>query len=233
MSSDIKTLADAQPGGRVRLADQALSTTELRRNAHVLVLQELRARFTDAGSPSRTAALDAAIAALSAQPSPGGQGGLNYERMFVDACAELAEVSRELGCDPEQGGSEPILAAIAELRDALAARQPVGIDSESALRKARLALADQCEWGSEKRACLSGELDSSPAMKALISVCAAPPAQAVDLEKLRLLGERIEQVGKNAAPTAMGSGNVYFRNVIDWGRELLALIDSQAEVSRG
>lgn len=63
--------------------------------------------------------------ALSAQPSPGGQGGLNYERMFVDACAALAEVSRELGCDPEQGGAEPILAAIAELQEALAARQPV------------------------------------------------------------------------------------------------------------
>lgn len=61
-----------------------------------------------------------------AQPSPGGQGELNYERMFVDACAALAEVSRELGCDPEQGGAEPILAAIAELRAALAARQPVG-----------------------------------------------------------------------------------------------------------
>ncbi|MDH1660602.1 hypothetical protein N5E02_04130 [Stenotrophomonas sp. GD03777] len=66
------------------------------------------------------------LSELSAQPSPGGQGGLNYERMFVDACAALAEVSRELGCDPEQGGAEPILAAIAELREALAARQPVG-----------------------------------------------------------------------------------------------------------
>ncbi|MCO7495066.1 hypothetical protein [Stenotrophomonas maltophilia] len=55
------------------------------------------------------------------------------------------------------------------------------------------------------------------------------PAQAVDLKKLRLLGERIEQAGKNAAPAAMGSGNVYFRNVIDWGRELLAMIDSHPE----
>ncbi|MGW6163707.1 hypothetical protein, partial [Bacillus altitudinis] len=45
---------------------QVLCTTELRRNAHVLVLQEMRARLTDAGSPSRTAALDAAISALSA-----------------------------------------------------------------------------------------------------------------------------------------------------------------------
>ncbi|WP_019658961.1 hypothetical protein [Stenotrophomonas hibiscicola] len=58
----------------------------------------------------------------------------------------------------------------------------------------------------------------------------APPAQAVDLDKLRLLGERIEQVGRNAAPTAQGSGNVYFRNVIDWGRELQGLV---AEVSNG
>lgn len=73
MSNDKTTLADVQPGGRVRLGDQALSTAELRRNAHVLVLQEMRTRFTDAGSPSRTAALDAAISALSAQPSPSDQ----------------------------------------------------------------------------------------------------------------------------------------------------------------
>ena len=52
---------------------QVLCTTELRRNAHVLVLQEMRTRLTDAGSPSRTTALDAAISALSARPSPGGQ----------------------------------------------------------------------------------------------------------------------------------------------------------------
>ncbi|HDS1602011.1 hypothetical protein I5V52_01265 [Stenotrophomonas maltophilia] len=70
MSNDKTTLADVQPGGRVRLGDQALSTAELRRNAHVLVLQEMRTRFTDAGSPSRTAALDAAISALSAQSFP-------------------------------------------------------------------------------------------------------------------------------------------------------------------
>lgn len=73
MTTDKRTLADVQPGGRVRLGDQALSTGELRRNAHVLVLQEMRTRFTDAGSPSRTAALDAAIAVLSAQSLPSDQ----------------------------------------------------------------------------------------------------------------------------------------------------------------
>jgi len=46
-----------------------VTATDLRRNAHVLVLQELRSRFTEAGSPSRTAALDAAIAALAVRPS--------------------------------------------------------------------------------------------------------------------------------------------------------------------
>ncbi len=115
MSSDIKTLAAAQHGGRVRLVDQALSTTELRRNAHVLVLQELRARFTDAGSPSRTAALDAAIAALSAQPSRGGQ----------DA---LAEAARRVLSDIDSGDyhGEISEATYAALEAALAARQPVG-----------------------------------------------------------------------------------------------------------
>ncbi|HDS1304217.1 TPA: hypothetical protein QEK28_001044 [Stenotrophomonas maltophilia] len=89
--------------------------TTLRRNLTTAVQAALPLLSAQAGGT-----------ALSAHPSPGGQGGLNYERMFVDACAALAEVSRELGCDPEQGGAEPILAAIAALREALAARQPVG-----------------------------------------------------------------------------------------------------------
>ncbi|WP_439449804.1 hypothetical protein [Stenotrophomonas sp. ATs4] len=54
-----------------------MTAYELQRNANVLVLQEMRSRFTDAGSPSRTAALDAAISALSAHPSPGGQDALS------------------------------------------------------------------------------------------------------------------------------------------------------------
>lgn len=115
MSNHIKSLAAAQPGGRVRLADQALSTTALRRNAHVLVLQELRARFTDAGSPSRTAALDAAIAALSDQPSPVGQGA-------------LAEAARRVLSDIDSGDyhGEISEATYTALEAALAARQPVG-----------------------------------------------------------------------------------------------------------
>ncbi|HHA2674538.1 TPA: hypothetical protein ACOECQ_000596 [Stenotrophomonas maltophilia] len=116
------TLADVQPGGRVRLGDQA---ERARFEAWAGENYHLQRMGDVYRSAITTDAWQAWTAALSAQPSPGGQGGLNYERMFVDACAALAEVSRELGCDPEQGGAEPILAAIAELREALAARQPV------------------------------------------------------------------------------------------------------------
>ncbi|HDS1011389.1 TPA: Lar family restriction alleviation protein [Stenotrophomonas maltophilia] len=150
------SLADVQPGGRVRLGDQAeLDRLEFQAWARELLPcpfcgnsaefvpykdNGLTLKCKSMGCIQRNQRtlrygidwLRTSMAehwntrALSAQPSPGGQGGLNYERMFVDACAALAEVSRELGCDPEQGGAEPILAAIAELRESVAARQPVG-----------------------------------------------------------------------------------------------------------
>lgn len=44
---------------------------EVQGDAHVLVLREMRARLTDAGSPARTSALDAAIAALAARQPVG------------------------------------------------------------------------------------------------------------------------------------------------------------------
>ena len=47
---------------------------EVQGDAHVVVLREMRARLTDAGSPARTAALDAAIAALAAR-QPGVDRG--------------------------------------------------------------------------------------------------------------------------------------------------------------
>lgn len=149
-------LADVQPGGRVRLGDrptiemrarELLASAYADTGAPALLVDEVRSGKHDTASDN--AALRAIVTALAAQPSPGGQGGLNYERMFVDACAALAEVSRELGCDPEQGGAEPILSAIAELREALAARQPVGdqhsddlaVDAFAAAMKAKMAEA--------------------------------------------------------------------------------------------
>ncbi|QGM11144.1 hypothetical protein EIELFIGP_01719 [Stenotrophomonas maltophilia] len=142
-------------------------------------------------------------AALSAQPSPGGQGGLNYERMFVDACAALAEVSRELGCDPEQGGAEPILAAIAELRESVAARQPVGEpvaeaieqladDVESCVSDACGYLASDSGWD-DYGIYRDDAAERYRALPDRIRALSAPPAQA-DQEYLESLDRALEGV---------------------------------------
>ncbi|HHA2570078.1 TPA: hypothetical protein ACOEOJ_003111, partial [Stenotrophomonas maltophilia] len=133
-------------------------------------------------------------AALSAQPSPGGQGGLNYERMFVDACAALAEVSRELGCDPEQGGAEPILAAIAELRESVAARQPVGEPVAEAIEQladdVESCVSDACGYLASDSGWDDYGIyrdDAAARYRALpdrIRALAAAPAQVVDLGAL-------------------------------------------------
>ena len=39
-----------------------------------------------------------------------------YKRMFAAACADLGEINEALGLDPDDGGAEPILSAIAELK---------------------------------------------------------------------------------------------------------------------
>lgn len=136
MSNDNKTLADVRPGRRVRLGDQAeRARFEQYRGGDFE--RDAQGYYTNPRTAQDWAMWQAAI---SAQPSPGGQGGLNYERMFVDACVALAEVSRELGCDPEQGGAEPILAAIAELR----AAQP-SPGGQDALETARELLAAEFE----------------------------------------------------------------------------------------
>ncbi|WP_440977449.1 hypothetical protein [Stenotrophomonas maltophilia] len=145
MSNYKKTLADVKPGGSVRLGDQSLSTSEgARRYVADFFATELRRHdFGDYILTELAGDFACALAQhLSAQPPPGGQGGLNYERMFVDACAALAEVSRELGCDPEQGGAEPILAAIAELREALAAQPSPGGQGDALDLDRVLSLAD-------------------------------------------------------------------------------------------
>ncbi|WP_157804458.1 hypothetical protein [Stenotrophomonas maltophilia] len=165
-------------------------------------------------------------AALSAQPSPGGQGGLNYERMFVDACAALAEVSRELGCDPEQGGAEPILAAIAELRESVAARQSVGEPVAEAIEQladdVESCVSDACGYLASDSGWDDYGIyrdDAAARYRALpdrIRALAAAPAQVVDLERFR-----------PAVMTALGLSSPYGleRETLN---ELLDLIDSQA-----
>ncbi|WP_414616122.1 hypothetical protein [Stenotrophomonas geniculata] len=212
------TLADVQPGGRVRLGDQAE-----------------RARFEAFLRGNPLIALSAGTAwqvwqaALSAQPSPGGQGGLNYERMFVDACATLAEVSRELGCDPEQGGAEPILAAIAELREALAARQPVG-EQRAALWIQFAKNGNIQFWTKDQdRAVAESFLHARP----LTAFYASPqqPAQAVDLGQFR---RPIEEWRSDMEKWVKEHGDPRgaFASDLAEADRLLALIDSHSGVSR-
>lgn len=40
-----------------------------------------------------------------------------YKRMFLAACSDLGLINEALGLDPNDGGAEPILSAIAELKD--------------------------------------------------------------------------------------------------------------------
>lgn len=102
--------------------------------------------------------------------------------MFVDACAALAEVSRELGCDPEQGGAEPILAAIAELREALAARQPVGEPFGWLIARPDVSPFFVPASHPEIVGCFRTELAAEVGTKVTeVFTAPQPPAQAVDL----------------------------------------------------
>ncbi|UQA71923.1 hypothetical protein K1516_07385 [Stenotrophomonas maltophilia] len=106
MSNDNKTLADVRPGGRVRLGDALpplphpnypVSKTGLQNNAY-----------------TASQMWDYARAALSAQPSRGGQDARSLAEHITD---HLCHHEYDIGGRPE------LLACVA---DALAARQPVG-----------------------------------------------------------------------------------------------------------
>ncbi|MHC1664725.1 hypothetical protein ACODUI_06220 [Stenotrophomonas geniculata] len=113
MSNDKKTLADVQPGGRVRLGDQP--TIENR--ARELLAAELHKDFGPAsaqyvldGNDDGCTAMRAIIAALSAQPSPASS--FDLEAMLA-VCVPGGDIA-----DPQ---------VIADnIRHWFAARQPVG-----------------------------------------------------------------------------------------------------------
>ena len=56
---------------------------------------------------------------LAAQPAA-VPASPNYERMFMAACGDLGLISEELGLDPDDGGADPIIEAIQELKAQLA-----------------------------------------------------------------------------------------------------------------
>ncbi len=165
MTTDKKTLADVQPGGRVRLGDQAdaapahdLETIE--RVAKAMQASEQKQSgwtWADCSPIAVEGWMDlarAAVAALSAQPSPGGQGdvpSIDYEDL-LDQAKDLIHC----GCSVN-GAFEWLLEQLTD-GEALAARQPVNespmAKMAAALRgkaEAEQAAFDQrvqsCEWG--------------------------------------------------------------------------------------
>ncbi|WP_329767950.1 hypothetical protein [Stenotrophomonas muris] len=115
MSNDYKTLADVQPGGRVRLGDapwpeiDAILADAYSAGAEGLPFEGI----------ARRAAVRKAVAALSAQPSPGGQGDA---RLLADVDERVA-TAKALGYEDDIGVGIGLLQCV---RSALAARQPVG-----------------------------------------------------------------------------------------------------------
>lgn len=113
MNTDNKTLADVQPGGRVRLG-----------NVRDRVMGECEQWF-DTSDVDMEAATDSIIAA--AQPSPGGQDALaalqrDYDKL-LDSFNRQVEVAEKIAGRALQQDDR-----IEELEEALAACQPVTMD---------------------------------------------------------------------------------------------------------
>lgn len=214
MSTD-KTLADVQPGGRVRLGDQAE-----------------RARFEAFLSRNPLTALCAGTAwevwqaALSAQPSPGGQ----------DALAEAARrVISDIGSGDYHG--EISEATYAALEAALAARQPVGepVDDDWHLRGYAYASkqATTCA-GCSKHKHTPLRIDSMGGhvcltcidhkLGALLGEFGYPPAQAVELDELHRAVSVVNVVGQIDGHEVVRRNSVL--DVVDTRRQ--RLVDSQA-----
>ncbi|HEL4110776.1 TPA: hypothetical protein UM343_000897 [Stenotrophomonas maltophilia] len=180
MSNDNKTLADVQPGGRVRLGDRVLR-----------VFSAGRWTYDGTGQSFSHEEMDAAAfvvyrdAALSAQPSPGGQDALidaladDVESCVSDACGYLASNS---GWDDygiyRDDAAERYRALPDRIRE-LAARQPVGepVDATDAMVEAALqstvannaspwrqvvASEDHADFISDMRAAINAALAARP-----------------------------------------------------------------------
>lgn len=138
MTTDNKTLADVQPGGRVRLGDQA---ERARFEAWAEDRELGTAKCSADGMKGDYADLNtdwcwaAWRAALSAQPSPGGQGELAalVSKWRNEASAYDDQQAKETGFEVDwtyDAKARALDRAADELEAALAARQPVGISAD-------------------------------------------------------------------------------------------------------
>ncbi|WP_414490547.1 hypothetical protein [Stenotrophomonas maltophilia] len=120
MTTDNKTLADVQPGGRVRLGDDA----ERARFEAWADQDGYGLQLLPSGDYYNTTTICAWFgwqAALSAQPSPGGQG-----EGLAMAAGKLLDVVRELCLNDDPHPPKSLSDAAENLQSVLACRSPLG-----------------------------------------------------------------------------------------------------------
>lgn len=184
MSKDKTTLADVQPGGRARLGDQALSTSEEARRyvAEFFATQLRRHDFGDYIRTELAADFACALAQhLSAQPSPGGQGDLK---------SRFTEWAKANSYNPATFASGRFMGDGVQIAweavQALAARQPVGEESEylaelqAAVKLGGMEVTERADEDGPFPLMLVWEGTIKPV---------SPPAQAVDLGPVRVLAD--------------------------------------------
>lgn len=214
MSNDMTTLADVQPGGRVRLGDVLPPLPEPRvigADRHPPV--KLHRGYT--AEQMR----EYARAALSAQPSPGGQDALDCIGRIEEAIefrvphdiyaavhGELAELKAALAARQPVGQGDAwdiaelvrtdldrqscpdayMRIAMESVVKHLAARQPVGqIDEAAVLRRAAAVLY---MWEDDPNLTgYMGDFNDACGILELLAQHAAPPAQAVDMADFKAL----------------------------------------------
>lgn len=197
MSNDNKTLADVQPGARVRLEDQLPPLPK----AGYVTGGDFGHEAHNAFTPEQMR--EYALAALSAQPSPGGQGDA---RMPFEAWAKGGgfDVSKFKGI---YNSLETRAAWEAWLYwQRLATRQPVGEP---------VGTVHSGKYASGMPWC---EVEWHIPQPAGTKLYAAQPAQAVDLGEMRKCADQAVEFINH------GYGGHARRKI----QELLALIDSQA-----
>ncbi|MDH1192482.1 hypothetical protein [Stenotrophomonas sp. GD03958] len=211
MNTNDKTLANVQPGGRVRLGDQLPPLPQMGYEERGTGMGPHDVYYTPVAYTAEQMR-DYARAALSAQPSPGGQDAL----LPCPFCGESLTINGA-GDGVHPRDSDCILAqhvvvadhaphAAAWNRRALAARQPVGE-------------VIAWHWPSTGVVCSAEAVnrDRAPTDNA-VPLYAAPPAQAVDLGQLRAL----------ARNWIIGYGGTVGEARRACADELLALIDGKA-----
>lgn len=201
-----KTLADVKPGGRVRLGDRQFEAWALSTGRTINDLRKLEGEYVYEDTRLMCAAWQAA---LSAQPSPAGQGdGL------VESLVQVMNAKYDgMGYLPAD-----VLGVLNMAVEALAARQPVGEPvgyfDPDVLAHLTEGLIDPV-----------GVLRRKPNGKSNVPVWLGSPAQAVDLGQFRPAVELMEwQERGHANPDfPVGDPKKHAEAL-----RLLALIDSQA-----